>query len=320
MPYLHFMVIVTGAAGFIGSQIANHVSKSAKALTLVDKLPLLKQSPYLKDLTAANLLDADVFLSNLASLEKVDAVIHMGAITNTAEKDQAALDYWNVNYTKAVWRFCVKNKVPLVYASSAATYGDGNQGFSDDHQAIPKLKPLNLYGKSKHQFDLFALEQTATPDYWYGLKFFNVYGPHEDHKGRMASSVWHGFNEIKKTGQMTLFRSHNSHFKDGEQARDFIFVKDVLKVIDFLLSKKPQNGIYNCGTGIATSFGTLADKLFLATRNEKKIHWVDTPPEFRDAYQYKTQADMTKLKSVGFKETFTQVSEGVDEYVTYLQK
>ncbi len=327
------MIIVTGAAGFIGSKTALHFSRKgieAEDLILVDKLELFSNRTYVQSLTLPdkqNLIEAkDKFLDTLPNLKNIDLIVHLGAITNTAETNQGELDYWNTEYSKKIWEYCAEKKVPLIYASSAATYGDGTQGFSDDHTHIKNLKPLNLYGKSKQSFDVWVLEQIetkrATPPSWYGLKFFNVYGPHEDHKDRMASAVWHGYHEIKTTGKITLFESHNSHFENGAQARDFIYIEDVLKIMDFMIDKKPESGIYNCGTGHAATFLNLAKDLFGLHESElgNRIKWVPTPEQFRAAYQYKTEADISKLERAGFHAPLAILSEGIAQYMSYLKK
>jgi ADP-L-glycero-D-manno-heptose 6-epimerase len=321
------MIIVTGAAGFIGSQIAKNLAPLFRdQIIAVDRLQAFHDRKYMDSLAKQlQFIEADaIFLKKLPSLKKVSWIIHMGAITNTAETDLTELKKWNVDYSKAIWNYCTENKVNLIYASSAATYGSGSEGFSDDHETIHKLKPLNPYGKSKQVFDLFALEQKKTPPHWYGVKYFNVYGLNENHKGRMASAIWHGYNEIKKSGAMTLFKSHNPEVKDGDQARDFIYVGDVLKIIDFLLSQMPNNGIYNVGTGHAGTFKELAKSLFTTLEQlekiswPEKINWIDTPPEFRAAYQYRTVAETTKLRSVGYDDPFTSLDSGVKKYLKTL--
>ncbi len=321
---LPLMIIVTGAAGFIGSQIAKHIlAKRESDLVVVDQLKYFTDRRYLEDLKIKpiSIEDSHHFLDHLNRFKKASWIIHMGAISNTGETDSEALKKWNVDYTKSLWNFSAENKIPLIYASSAATYGGGEFGFADDEATIRKLQPLNLYGKSKQEFDLFALDQnrsSRTPPHWYGLKFFNVYGPHENHKDRMASSIWHGFSEIKKSGEMTLFKSHNPEFKDGEQARDFVYVKDVLTIVDFLISKRPGNGIYNVGTGQCTTFSQLAQNLFVAMEKPLKIKWIPTPELYRAGYQYKTQAPMEKIKAAGFSNSPIKVKEAVMDYVQYL--
>jgi len=266
----------------------------------------------------------------------VDAIIHLGARTDTTEQNVAIFNELNLEYSRALWMLCAGYDIPLIYASSAATYGLsavalssakvltterakaglGEQGYSDDHERIPMLQPLNPYGQSKQDFDVWVLK-TAPPGNapWAGFKFFNVYGPNEYHKGRMASVILHTARQIKATGGMKLFRSHRPDFKDGEQSRDFIYVKDVVDVLLFFLENKPANGIYNLGTGQARSFLDLASGTFRALKLEPNISFVDTPADIRDTYQYFTQADMSKLRAAGYKEPFIGLEEGIEDYV-----
>lgn len=229
--------------------------------------------------------------------------------------DVNIFDQLNLNYSKQVWQFCSKYQIPLVYASSAATYGDGSLGFDDSHDLCAKLQPLNPYGKSKNDFDIWALSQKDAPPFWAGLKFFNVYGPNEYHKGRMASVIFHCFNQIQENGGMKLFRSHRPDFNDGEQSRDFIYVKDLLNVIDFLIEKQPQNGIYNLGTGKARSFLDLVNNTFHAMDIKPNIQFIDTPADIRESYQYFTEANMQKLKAAGYNKDFHSLEEGIKDYV-----
>jgi len=226
-------------------------------------------------------------------------------------------DKLNLNYSKTLWKIAVANDIPLIYASSAATYGDGELGYNDDESIISKLKPLNPYGESKNEFDKWVLEQDNRPQFWAGLKFFNVYGPNEYHKGRMASVIIHTFKQIKETGKMNLFRSHNPDFKDGEQMRDFIYVKDVFKVIDFLISNqsKVKSGIYNLGTGKARTFLDLVNSVFYAMGKKSVVKFIDTPIDIRNKYQYYTQANMDKLRIQGYLSSFYSLEKGVIEYV-----
>ena len=231
-------------------------------------------------------------------------IIHLGARTDTTEFDETIFAELNVNYSKSVWNKCVEYALPLIYASSAATYGLGEYGYEDNHEISEKLKPLNPYGVSKNDFDIWALKQEKKPFFWAGLKFFNVYGPNEFHKGRMASVIFHTFNQIQKTGAMNLFRSHVSEYKDGEQLRDFIYVKDVVKVITFLMENRPESGLYNLGTGEARTFYDLAANTFKALNLEPNIGFIDTPEDIRDKYQYFTEANIQKLLNAGYKEGF----------------
>jgi len=265
----------------------------------------------------------DIFLDWFEKTsQRVDFVIHLGARTDTTLIDTQVFDELNVNYSKRIWNVCALRQIPLIYASSAATYGNGDLGFSDDHDTIEKLQPLNPYGDSKHQFDLWALKQEQKPPFWIGCKFFNVYGPNEYHKARMASVVFHTFRQIKNTGKMQLFKSHKAGFADGFQSRDFIYVKDVLNMIlYFMQNQQCESGIYNFGTGLARTFLDLANGTFAAMDLSPEISFIDTPEDIRETYQYFTEADMSKLKKTGYAKPFTTLEEGVNEYVReYLRK
>jgi ADP-L-glycero-D-manno-heptose 6-epimerase len=246
---------------------------------------------------------------------EVEFIFHIGARTDTTEFDKAIFDDLNVEYSKSVWNKCIQYQLPLVYASSAATYGLGELGYDDNESLIPQLKPLNPYGDSKNDFDIWALKQKEKPFFWAGLKFFNVYGPNEYHKSRMASVIFHAFRQIKEKGSINLFRSHNPNYKDGEQLRDFIYVKDLIDVCIFLMEHRKNSGIYNLGTGKARSFNDLANATFAALNLASQINYVDTPLDIRDKYQYFTQANMSKLKSIGYDKGFYTLEEGVKEYV-----
>ena len=221
----------------------------------------------------------------------------------------------NLSYTQRVWKSCSQYRIPLIYASSAATYGLGENGYKDSHSIIEDLKPLNLYGVSKNEFDKWALRQSEKPPFWAGLKFFNVYGPNEYHKKRMASVVFHAYNQINESGKVKLFRSHNPNFKDGEQLRDFIYVKDVIEVLIFLMQQQTESGIYNLGTGKARTFLDLTKAVFKAMNRTENIEFVDTPMDIRAKYQYFTQADMEKLRRAGYRQPFASLEEGVNDYV-----
>jgi ADP-L-glycero-D-manno-heptose 6-epimerase len=252
---------------------------------------------------------------------QIDFVIHLGARTDTTEMDYSIHEHLNLNYSKIMWEYCTKNNVPIIYASSAATYGNGEFGYDDNHEVIEKLVPLNPYGVSKNEFDKFAIKETTTPPNWYGLKFFNVYGPNENHKGRMASVVYHAYHQIKKTGSLKLFRSHNPNYLDGEQMRDFIYVFDLVNVIFWLMKEKPSSGIYNLGSGKAETFLELGNAVFKALELEPKIDFIDTPEDIREKYQYFTEANMQKLIKSGYTDIFKNIEEGAIDYVkNYLSK
>nr|MBC8409261.1 ADP-glyceromanno-heptose 6-epimerase [Paracoccaceae bacterium] len=270
----------------------------------------------------SQLVDRTQFFSWLEENQKqVQFIFHIGARTDTTEFDAAIFNELNLHYTQQLWRICVKHGLPMVYASSAATYGMGEQGYEDTHEVVKKLKPLNPYGDSKNDFDQWALAQEKQPYFWAGLKFFNVYGPNESHKGRMASVVWHTFNQVKETGGMKLFRSHNADYKDGEQLRDFIYVKDVVNVLYFLMHHRKDSGLYNLGSGQARTFLDLATSTFKAMGKESNISFIDTPEDIRDKYQYFTQANMEKLRSIGYEADFTSLEDGIADYVKgYLMK
>ncbi|MBI3512068.1 MAG: ADP-glyceromanno-heptose 6-epimerase [Bacteroidetes bacterium] len=317
------MKIVTGAAGFIGSCLVSKLNEEdIEDLVLVDDFSNEQKLPNLNGKYYQERIDRGLFEKwFLKNASEIDVVFHIGARTDTTEFDKKIFDELNVAYSKMIWNICAENNIPLIYASSAATYGLGEFGYDDDHSKIEKLKPLNPYGESKNEFDKWVLGQSKTPPNWYGLKFFNVYGPNEYHKGRMASVILHAFNQISSSGEMKLFRSHKPEFKDGEQLRDFIYVKDVVEVILFLYRNHPASGIYNLGTGKARSFLDLAHATFKAMNKEEKNSFIDTPADIRNKYQYFTEANMHKLRDAGYKNDFTSLEEGVGDYVkNYLDK
>jgi len=311
------MIVVTGAAGFIGSCLVNKLNnKGFKDIVIVDDFSNERKNNNLKHKVFQEKVHRDDFLTWLDfNRANVEFILHIGARTDTTEFDVEVFNKLNLNYTKAIWKACVKYDIPLIYASSAATYGLGELGYADDHKIIKDLKPLNPYGESKNEFDKWALSQRKKPKFWAGLKFFNVYGPNEYHKERMASVILHAFHQIKETGKVKLFRSHNPDFKDGKQLRDFIYVKDVLAVIYFLMKHKKDSGIYNLGTGKARSFLALATATFKAMDLEPAIEFIDTPADIRDKYQYFTEAKMEKLRSIGYDQPFYSLEEGIEEYV-----
>jgi len=312
------MIVVTGAAGFIGSYLIQRLNKdNFNAIIAVDKFDNEEKNKNLVGSKIKEKIDRDVFLSWLdKNYETVEFIFHIGARTDTTEFDTSLLDKLNTQYTKDIWVRCCKYQIPLVYASSAATYGLGEMGYDDNEEQISKLKPLNPYGQSKQDFDVWALDQKQKPFFWVGLKFFNVYGPNEYHKGRMASVIWHAYNQIKKTGKMKLFKSHNPEYKDGEQMRDFVYVKDVTDVCIFLMYHRKNSGIYNLGSGKARTFLDLTKAVFKALNKPEDIEFIDTPADIRDKYQYFTEANMEKLRKIGYSTTFTQLESGVKDYVT----
>ncbi len=316
------MIIVTGAAGFIGSYLIQRLNQdNFNAIIAVDKFDNDEKNKNLVGSKIKEKIDRDTFLSWLdKNYETVEFIFHIGARTDTTELDTSLLNKLNTQYTKDIWVRCCRYQIPLVYASSAATYGLGEMGYDDNEQQISKLKPLNPYGQSKQDFDVWALDQKEKPFFWAGLKFFNVYGPNEYHKGRMASVIWHAYNQIKKTGKMKLFKSHNAAYKDGEQMRDFVYVKDVAEVCMFLMHHRKNSGIYNLGSGKARTFLDLTKAVFKALNKPEDIEFIDTPADIRDKYQYFTEANMEKLKGIGFEGQFTSLENGVNDYLAQIKK
>lgn len=311
-------IVVTGAAGFIGSCLVGYLNENGfNDIIAVDDFSKTEKDGNLEGKTLISKVGRKDFINYLKDFGKeIDFIFHIGARTDTTEFNKEIFDELNVNYSKDLWNFCVENNVPLVYASSAATYGLGEFGYKDDHSIIPSLKPLNPYGDSKNDFDKWVLTQDKFPPFWAGLKFFNVYGPNEFHKNRMASVIFHAFNQIGATGGMKLFRSHNPEYTDGGQLRDFVYVKDVISVCHFLMTERPESGIYNLGSGIARTFLDLAKNTFKAMEKEENISFIDTPIDIRDKYQYFTEADMSKLIGQGYSKPFHTLEEGVNDYVT----
>ncbi len=313
------MLIITGAAGFIGSCLVGWLNAAGREdLILVDDFTTYEdKTPNLIGKQFAEKIERTKFIGWWDRQRKisVEAVFHLGARTDTAETDTELFDRLNYNYSQAIWERCADRQIPLIYASSAATYGGGELGYHDDHGLVEKLKPLNAYGRSKNDFDAWALHQTEAPPHWYGLKFFNVYGPNEYHKGRMASVIYHAFRQIKATGKMKLFRSHRDDVADGEQSRDFIYVMDLCRIMHWLWEAEPENGLYNCGTGTSRTFLDLVRATFSALDRPSDISFVDTPADIRDNYQYFTEADMDKLRSVGYPYDLYSLEEGVEDYV-----
>jgi ADP-L-glycero-D-manno-heptose 6-epimerase len=313
------MIIITGAAGFIGSCLVQKLNDEGYVdLVLVDDFSKLEKKRNWEHKQYAALVDRNEFFKwTEGKGNQIQFIFHIGARTDTTEFDKALLDDLNFNYSKNIWNLCVKEGIPLVYASSAATYGMGEYGFTEDESVMHKLKPLNPYGQSKLDFDLWALEQEKKPYFWTGLKFFNVYGPNEYHKGRMASVIFHAFNQINNTGKLKLFKSHKPEYADGEQKRDFVYVKDVVDVLVYFMLKRQGSGIYNLGSGKAHTFNELARAIFQAMSLEPKIEYIDTPDDIRDKYQYFTEANMDKLLASGYGKPFADIHEGVDDYIRH---
>ncbi len=310
-------ILLTGAAGFIGSYLLGYLNTEGFENIIIaddfseeDKWFNFDIKKYSEKIDRDNLFD---WLEESKPI--IHFIFHLGARTDTAEFDYAVHERLNVEYSKKIWNYAASHNIPLIYASSAATYGGGELGYKDDHEIPGKLRPLNPYGVSKNEFDKWALQQNQQPPYWIGLKFFNVYGPNEYHKGRMASMVFHSFTQIQKTGKVKLFRSHRPDFRDGEQLRDFIYVEDIAKVYLWLMQSQVTSGLYNLGTGRARTFKDLVNAVFKSLDRESFIEYIDIPGDIRDKYQYFTEADMKKLKMAGYQNDFFSLENGVNDYV-----
>lgn len=317
------VILLTGAAGFIGSYLLGYLNQHGYEQVIIsdefsraDKRPNYSSKKFMQQVERDELFN---WLGN--GSVKIDFVFHLGARTDTTEFDYRIHEQLNLEYSKRIWQYCVANNIPLVYASSAATYGAGECGYKDDHSLVDQLQPLNPYGVSKNEFDKWLLAQSPACSLpaagWQGLKFFNVYGPNEYHKGRMASVIFHSFNQIRDTGKVKLFRSHRPDFKDGQQLRDFIYVKDVAAVCVWLMQNRVASGLYNLGTGKARSFEDLAKATFAGMDREPVIEYIDMPEDIRDKYQYFTEADMHKLIRAGYSTAFSSLEEGVEDYVRH---
>ncbi len=316
-------IIVTGAAGFIGSCMVQFLNDNGyDNIIIADDFGVEGKRvnwEHKRFLVAVERLSLFDWLES--NQPNIVSFIHLGARTDTTEFNYAIHEELNVEYSKKVWHYCIKNNTPLIYASSAATYGAGEFGYDDNHELPFKLQPLNPYGISKNEFDKWALQEQHQPPFWAGLKFFNVYGPNEYHKARMASVIWHSFNQIKKDGIVKLFKSHRPDFKDGQQLRDFVYVKDLVNVIGWMMESvdsKPSaidSGLYNLGTGKARSFDDLVKATFAGLDLEPNIEYIDMPLDIRDKYQYFTEANMQKLIDAGYTKDFYSLEEGVGDYV-----
>lgn len=311
------MIVVTGAAGFIGSaMLARLMELNYGELVAVDEFQHPEKMKNLEGKKLRELIDRDYFPTWLdAHGDEVQVVLHIGARTDTAEFDTAILEKLNVTYSQELWQLCCKHSIPFLYASSAATYGSGEHGFGDDVAHLNQLTPLNPYGWSKQYFDLWVQQQTEKPPFWAGFKFFNVYGPNEYHKGRMASVILHAFGQIQSTGKVKLFRSHKPEFADGEQLRDFVYVKDVVDVLIYFMETRKYSDLYNLGSGQARSFRDLAKATFAALNLTPQISFIDIPEDIRNTYQYYTCAEMQKIRNAGYEKPFTVLENGVSEYV-----
>lgn len=313
------MIVVTGAIGFIGSAFVGYLNQLGYAdIVVVDDFYQWKKEKNLKGKRVHDWVHRDLFIAYFEKMaSQIDVVFHLGARTDTISEDVAVFNSLNLQYSKDIWRICTANQIPLVYASSAATYGDGAFGFSDDHAVVSKLKPLNAYAQSKQDFDQWVLTQENTPPRWYGLKFFNVYGPNEYHKARMASVIFHAFHQIRDTDRLKLFKSHRPEWKDGGQERDFIYVKDVLEMVWNVYDLKPESALYNVGTGKARTFQDLGVSTFAALGLEPNIDYIDMPIDLREKYQYFTEADMSKWINAKLPLPATSLEEGVKDYIQH---
>ena len=325
-------IVVTGAAGFIGSCMVSYLNQQGfENLILVDEFDDdEKELNLLHKKYIVRVEREDFFDWVEREQPAVSFVFHLGARTDTTEFNYAVHQHLNVEYSQCIWNYCTINNIPLLYASSAATYGEGEHGYLDDHEIIEQLRPLNPYGISKNEFDKWVLHQEDHPPFWAGLKFFNVYGPNEYHKARMASVIFHSFNQVKEHGKVKLFKSHKDGFEDGEQLRDFIYVKDVIEVCYWLMEQtlggfktlqELNSAIYNLGTGTARSFNDLVQSTFNGLDQQPDIEYIDIPEDIRNKYQYFTEANMDKLKAAGYTKEFYSLEKGVDDYVrNYLSK
>ncbi len=319
-----YNILITGAVGFISSCLAQRLFSDGHSLILVDNFHFPIKNKNLKGLSSCQKIERDDLFNWIEENEPtIDFVFHLGARTDTTETKTHIFDKLNVEYSQDIWRYCALEDIPLIYASSAATYGLGENGFVDDHDLVKSLKPLNAYGDSKNDFDKWALEEFMSPPAWYGFKFFNVFGPNEYHKGRMASVVFHFYHQLINNGEVNLFKSHKENCEHGEQTRDFVYIEDLINVMLHFHSnnEKIRSGLYNIGTGKSRTYNDLAKAIFKAVDKAPKINYIDTPEDIREKYQYFTEAEMTKVKSTGYDKEFISLEESVDHYIKeYLAK
>lgn len=316
------MIIVTGANGFIGSALVWELNqKGFRDIIAVDSISLkerdlLHNKAYSKFLLKNEIWD---FIKS-PDAQKVTWIFHMGACSSTTEKNWEFLKENNLEYSQKLFDWCTETQKSIIYASSAATYGAGENGF-DDTMDSEKLKPLNLYGDSKVLMDRWALTHKNKPHHWYGVKFFNVFGPNEYHKGSMSSVAYKAYNQVKENHSLGLFKSYNPEYKDGEQKRDFVYVKDVVRWMVEIMDKVPANGLYNLGFGKARTWLDLAKAVFKSMNEELNINWLDMPPELKDQYQYFTEANMKKWQAAGMSEPEWPLEKAIDDYIqNYLKK
>ncbi|MDP8266483.1 MAG: ADP-glyceromanno-heptose 6-epimerase [Candidatus Aceula meridiana] len=317
------MIVLTGAAGFIGSCLLAKLNEAGrKDIITVDHLDDDLKTKNLKGKRFLDYFDKKDFIKHVTSNQlsgDVKMILHIGACSSTILDDAKYYEENNFLYTKELAKWCLNHNAKFIYASSAATYGDGQQGYSDDHSFLKKYKPLNLYGESKHKFDLWALKEEFL-DKFVGLKFFNVFGPNEHHKGAMRSVILKSYKGVAEEGIMRLFKSYDDNYADGEQKRDFIYIKDAVDMTMFFVENLHLAGIYNVGTGKARTWNDVANALFAAIGKEPEIEYIDMPVEIRDQYQYFTQADMTKIRQAGYTKPFMELEDSVADYAKYLER